>query len=129
MRAHEFITEQAASLPPEEADPMRYTYVIPGLSAADPYRNYRFGVAIARARSEYRKDDVNPNMPEWHDETAFGEHGIVSGMNAGIDPLIDAALKMTGTKGGKKLVSTGPSEEPKFVDTKSPIKAFKGYPR
>jgi hypothetical protein len=129
MRAREFITEQAAKLPPEQADPMRYTYVVPGLSAADPYRNYRFGVAIARARSEYRKDEVNPHLPEWHDETAFGEHGIVAGMNPGIAKVIDAALTMTKTPGGKKMVSTGPSEEPKFVDNKSPVKAFKGYPR
>ena len=129
MRAREFITEQAAKLPPEQADPMRYTYVVPGLSAADPYRNYRFGVAIARARSEYRKDEVNPHLPEWHDETAFGEHGIVAGMNPGIAKVIDAALTMTKTPGGKKMVSTGPSEEPKFVDHVSPIKPFKGYPR
>jgi hypothetical protein len=38
MRAREFITEQAAKLPAEQADPMRYTYVIPGLSASDPYK-------------------------------------------------------------------------------------------
>jgi hypothetical protein len=129
MRAREFITEQAAQLPPEQADPMRYTYVIPGLSAADPYRNYRFGVAIARARSEYRKDDVNPNLPAWHDETAFGEHGIVAGMMPSVDQVIDAALRMTKTPGGKRLVSTPTSTEPSFVDTKSPVKAFKGYPR
>ena len=129
MRAREFITEQAAQLPSEQVDPMRYTYVVPGLSASDPYRNYRFGVALARARSEAVKDDVNPNIPEWHDETAFGEHGIVAGMNPGIAQLIDAALTMTKTPGGKRLVSSGPSEEPKFVDTTSPIKAFKGYPR
>jgi hypothetical protein len=129
MRAREFITEQSAQLPPEQADPMRYTYVVPGLSAADPYKNYRFGVALARARSEAVKDDVNPNMPEWHNETAFGEHGIVAGMSSGVDKLINAALKMTNTKGGKKMVSSGPSEEPAFVDTKSPVKAFKGYPR
>jgi hypothetical protein len=129
MRAREFVTEQAASLPSEQADPMRYTYVIPGLSASDPYKNYRFGVALARARSEAVKDNVNPNMPEWHDETAFGEHGIVAGMNPGIAQIIDAALKMSNTPGGKKMVSSGPSEEPKFVDTKSPVKAFKGYPR
>jgi len=129
MRAREFITEQAAQLPPEQADPMRYTYVIPGLSAADPYRNYRFGVAVARARSEAVKDDVNPNMPEWHDETAFGEHGIVAGMNPGIAQIIDAALSMTKTPGGKKMVSTPTSTEPKFVDTQSPVIAFKGYPR
>jgi hypothetical protein len=36
---------------------------------------------------------------------------------------------MTKTPGGKKMVSSGPSEEPAFVDTKSPVKAFKGYPR
>jgi len=129
MRAREFVTEQAAQLPAEQADPMRYTYVVPGLSAADPYRNYRFGVALARARSEAVKDDVNPDIPAWHDETAFGEHGIVAGMTPGIDKLIDAALTMTKTPGGKKMVSSGPSEEPKSVDTKSPVKAFKGYPR
>jgi hypothetical protein len=129
MRAREFITEQAAQLPPEQADPMRYTYVVPGLSASDPYRNYRFGVALARARSEAVKDDVNPNIPAWHDETAFGEHGIVAGMTPGIAQLIDAALTMTKTPGGKKLVSSGPSEEPNSVDTQSPVKAFKGYPR
>jgi len=128
MRAREFIVEQH-DLAPEQAAPMRQTYVIPGLSASDPYNNYRFGVAMARARSDYRKDDVNPYMPEWSTETAFGEHGVVVGMNAGIKPMIDAALKMTGTKGGKKLVSTPDSDEPEFVDKQSPIKAFKGYPR
>ena len=127
MRAREFITEQA-NLPPEEADPMRYTYVIPGLSAADPYRNYRFGVAIARARAEHGQDDgVNEHMPEWTPETAFGEHGVVAGMVPSISKVIDAALKMTKTPGGKKMVSTGPSEEPQFVEKKSPITGFKGY--
>ena len=129
MRAREFITEQAAQLPAEQADPIRYTYVIPGLSASDPYRNYRFGVALARARSEAVKDDVNPSIPAWHDETAFGENCIIAGMTPGIDKLIDAALTMTKTPGGKRMVSSGPSEEPPFVDNKSPVKAFKGYPR
>ena len=36
MRAREFITEQT-ELGPEYKEPMRYTYTIPGLSAADPY--------------------------------------------------------------------------------------------
>jgi hypothetical protein len=128
MRAREFIAEQR-DLAPEQAAPMRQTYVIPGLSASDPYNNYRFGVAMARARSDYRKDDVNPYMPEWSTETAFGEHGVVVGMNDGVRPMIDAALKMTGTKGGKKLVSTPNSDEPEFVDKQSPVKPFKGYPR
>ena len=76
MRAREFLREQAAVLPPEQANPMRYTYTIPGLSASDPYRNYRFGVALARARSDSSTDGLNDHMPDWHSETAFGEHGV-----------------------------------------------------
>jgi hypothetical protein len=128
MRACEFITEQK-ELPPEQANPMRYTYVIPGLSASDPYNNYRFGVAMARARSDSGKDGLNEKLPEWSAETAFGEHGVVAGMNAGIAQVIDQALSMTKTPGGKRLVSTPDSTEPKFVDKQSPIKPFKGYAR
>ena len=106
---------------------MKDTYVLPGLSAADPYRNYRFGVAIARARSNAQPDTVNPDRPEWSAETAFGEHGVVVGFNNNIDKIIDKALQMTNTPGGKKLVSTPTSDEPEFVTTQSPIKAFKGY--
>lgn len=126
MRAREFIREQR-ELPPESRDPMRYTYTLPGLSAADPYKSYRMGVALARARSEYRKDDVNPHMPEWTAETAFGEHAVVAGFNSGIGQIIDAALAMTDTPGGKRLVSTPESDEPGFVGTQSPLKPFKGY--
>ena len=128
MRAREFIVEQR-ELPPEQADPMRYTYVIPGLSAADPYNNYRFGVAMARARSDAGTDGINADFPAWTPETAFGEHGVVVGMNSSIEQVIDQALAMTNTPGGKELVSTAASQEPKLVDTVSPIKAFKGYAR
>jgi len=126
MRAREFITEQK-SLPPEQAAPMRYTYIIPGLSAADPYKNYRFGVAMARARSDAVPDNINPNRPAWSAETAFGEHAVIVGFNNNVDPVIDAALKMTKTPGGKKPVSTAASEEPSFVSTQSPVNGFKGY--
>lgn len=128
MRAREFITEQA-NLPPEQAEPLKNTFVLPGLSAADPYKNYRFGVAVARARSDQATDNVNNTRPEWSAETAFGEHAVIVGFNNNVDPVIDAALKMTKTPGGKKPVSSPASEEPAFVDTKSPIKGFKGYPR
>lgn len=128
MRAREFIAEQA-KLAPEQAEPLKNTFVLPGLSAADPYKNYRFGVAMARARSNAKTDDINPNMPTWSSETAFGEHAVIVGFDNNVDPVIDAALTMTKTHGGKKLVSTAASEEPAFVTTQSPIKAFKGYPR
>ena len=134
MRAREFITEQS-ELPSETKEPLRYTYVIPGLSAADPYKNYRMGVALARARSDYAKelnpqnDGIDPYMPEWSAETAFGEHAVVVGMSPSIAKVIDMALKMTNTPGGKKMVSSPESEEPDFVVTTSPIRSFKGYPR
>jgi hypothetical protein len=128
MRAREFIREQR-ELPPEQREPLKNTFVIPGLSASDPYKNYRFGVAIARARSDQSTDDVNPTRPEWSAETAFGEHAVIVGFNNNVDPVIDQALKMTKTPGGKKAVSSPKSEEPEFVDTVSPIKGFKGYPR
>lgn len=127
MRAREFIAEQA-TLPPEQAEPLKNTFVLPGLSAADPYKNYRMGVAIARARSD-ASDQKNDNQfkPAWSAETAFGENAVVVGFSNNVDPIIDAALKMTKTPGGKRPVSSPKSEEPKFVDTNSPIKAFKGY--
>jgi hypothetical protein len=50
-------------------------------------------------------------------------------MGPNIAQLIDQALTMTNTPGGKKLVSTPDSTEPDFVDKTSPVKAFKGYPR
>jgi len=130
MRAREFVTEQR-ELPPEISEPLRYTYVLPGLSASDPYNNYRFGVAMARARSDRGtdQDQVDHFIPPWEAETAFGEHGVISGFDANVDPVIDLALKMTNTPGGKKLVSTADSREPKSVETVSPIRPFRGYPR
>jgi hypothetical protein len=128
MRAREFITE-GRELSPEQADPMQHTYVIPGLSASDPYNNYRFGVAMARARSDAGTDSLTKDMPAWSSQTAFGEHGVVVGMNSSIEQVIDQALTMTDTQGGKELVSTANSKEPAFVDSQSPVRAFKGYPR
>lgn len=130
MRAREFIAEQK-ELPPEQAEPLRYTYILPGLSSADPYRNYRFGVAMARARSDLGKDQqtVDKDIGEWDAETAFGEHGVISGFDANVDPVIDMALKMTKTPGGKKLVSSAESLEPPQTGKQSPVKPFKGYPR
>ena len=130
MRAREFITENTAHLPAEIAEPLRYTYVLPGVNGSDPYGSYRLSVAMARARSDAgQQDGVNDFMVPWTSETAFGEHAVVAGMDEQVIPIIDQALKMTRTPGGKKLVSTPNSDEPAFVDKTSPVKAFKGYPR
>jgi len=130
MRAREFVTESVAHLPAEVADPLRYTYILPGVTGSDPYGAYRLSVAMARARSDAGAEDhINPFMKPWTSESAFGEHAIVSGMDEQIAPILDLALKMTDTPGGKRMISTAKSEEPSFVDIVSPVKAFKGYPR
>lgn len=128
MRAREFITEER-ELPPEQADPMRQTFILPGLVSSDPYQTYRFGVAMARARSEAVKDDLNPYILPWDEEEVFGEFAVVAGINGTVDPIIDKALRMAGIKGGKKPIGSLKSEEPPSVDKTSPVKGFKGYPR
>ena len=128
MRAREFITEERV-LPPEQADPMRQTFVLPGLPSSDPYQSYRFGMSMARARSDAVKDDVNPYILPWDKEEVFGEYAVVAGMNGTVDPIIDKALKMAGIGGGKQAIGSLTSQEPPSVDKVSPVKAFKGYPR
>lgn len=126
MRAREFITERA-KLPVEAAGPMHDTYMIPGLRNNDAYRSYRFGVAMARARADL--GGAGKDLPAWDAESAMGMYGIVAGFNETVDPVIDLALKMTDIAGGKRAVSTDASEEPSYVDTQSPLKPFRGYPR
>jgi hypothetical protein len=119
--------DEKTDLEPEVAGPMRQTYDLPGISTSNPYAAYRFGVAIARARSDASTNDINPYMPEWSATTALGSHGVMVGMNSGIGQVIDKALQMTDTPGGKKLVVPPDSEEPKLVNNKSPMVGFKGY--
>ena len=127
MRAREFVSESRAKLPPEAAGPMHDTYMLPGLRNNDAYRSYRFGVAMARARADL--GGAGKDLPKWNTESAMGMYGIVSGFDENVDPVIDLALKMTNISGGKISVSSDDSEEPDYVDVKSPVKAFKGYPR
>ena len=127
MRAREFVIESRAKLPVEASGPMHDTYMLPGLRNNDAYRSYRFGVAMARARADIGGD--GKDLPAWNSESAMGMYGIIAGFDENVDPVIDLALKMTNIPGGKISVSSDDSEEPKFVDTVSPIKAFKGYPR
>lgn len=127
MRAREFVTENK-HLPPEQEDPMNHVFVLPGVNSSDPYQIYRFGVALARARSDAGADQI-PNMPTWSAEAAFGEHAVVAGFDNSVEPIIDQALKMAGLPNKKIQVSTPNSLEPALVNHQSPVKSFKGYPR
>lgn len=125
MRAREFITEQMGKLDPSQQGAMPNTYVIPGLTSQDPYKTYRFGLALARARAE----DDSQDLPEFAQEGAFGEYAVISSLE-NEDEFIDRALRLAGVKGGKKLVGSRQSHEvATTTNTKSPIQGFKGYPR
>lgn len=126
MRAKEFVIESRGQLADEITDPMTNTYIIPGLSAQDPYRTYRFGVAIAQARSEAGTDMPDTDFVE---EGAFGENAVVAGFSDADDAVIDRALALTKTKGGKTAVARPGSQDPVGTNVASPIKAFHGYPR
>ena len=128
MRAREFLSEEIG-LPIETREPLAWAYDIPELDTSNPYRVYRFGVAMARARSDLGTDQkiVDKEIFDWEAETAFGEHGVVSGFDVNVDRVIDLALRMTKTPGGKRLVSSAASEEPDLVDHQSPVKPFQGY--
>ena len=124
MRAREFVTEQRGTLDPSQRAALANTYVLPGLTSQDPYKIYRFGMALARARGI----DQDQDLPEFSQEGAFGELAVISGQE-NVDELIDTALKLAGIPGGKVLVGSKHSHEIQTVNTQSPIQSFQGYPR
>ena len=120
MRAKEFIQEsRVGSLQDDVAKALPATYVIPKLPNQDPYKQLRFGVAIAAAKSEeHRGKEQGAFAPK----TAWGENEIIVSFDPSADEFIDKALEMVGmSPRDKKLISTAKSEEGKHVDIKSPV--------
>ena len=128
MRAQEFLKEQA-ELPLDQAEPMNHVFSLPGLPSSDPYKIYRVGVAMARARSDAGTDGITDKLPDWSPAAAFGEDAVIGGFDAGVEPIIDQALAMAGLPAKKVQISTPNSIEPASVLTQSPVKPFAGYPR
>lgn len=127
MRAQEFIVEQVGSLPEETRDPMQHSYVIPGIRNNDAYHTMRLSVAMARARAEL--GGVAQDMPPFTSVSAVGQNAVVVGFNDNVEAVLDRALSMTETPGGKRPISSKSSDEPSLVNSISPVKAFSGYPR
>lgn len=130
MRAKEFIVENnyndGEALEISKAMPA--TYAISKLPNSDFYKQYRFGVAIAAARSEEaRKNEPAPTMAP---ASVWGENEIVVSYDSSTADVIDAALKIVGlAPKDKKMISTAKSEEMLTVNYKSPVQGFKGYER
>jgi len=129
MRAREFVMEQReGSLEHDVALALPATYIIPKLQNQDPYKQYRFGVAIAGAKGRMRRqeDDIDP----YTSQSSWGENQIVVSFDKDVDEYIDDALQQIGLRpSDKKLVSTMHSDEAGDVVETSPLRAFKGYPR
>jgi hypothetical protein len=120
MRAKEFIREsRVGSLQDDVARALPATYVIPKLPNQDPYKQLRFGVAIAAAKSrKHRQDEQAPFEPK----SAWGENEIIIAYDPSAEEFIDDALEMVGlSPSDKKLISTPKSQEAKDVDAKSPV--------
>jgi hypothetical protein len=130
MRAKEFIVENnyndGEALEISRAMPA--TYAISKLPNSDFYKQYRFGVAIASARSEEaRRNEPAPTMAP---SSIWGENEIVVSYDSTTADVIDAALKIVGlAPKDKKLISTAKSEEMLTVNHQSPVRGFKGYER
>ena len=120
MRAKEFIFEQTNSLQDDVAAALPMTYVIPALQNQDPYKQYRFGVAIAKAKGK------SESQQEFTAETPWGENLVVVGFGNTVDDYIDAALEDIGlTSKDKQMITTPRSEETSTVNKNSPVPKIK----
>lgn len=123
------VTEaRIGAMPEHEARALPATYAIPKLPNQDPYRQYRFGVALAAAKGKAAR--AKEGAPPFCPATTWGENEIIVSYDPNIDEWIDDALVMVGLKPTDKvMISTRASEEPADTETTSPVRAFKGYPR
>jgi len=129
MRAKEFIREgRTGSFTADVGRALPGAFKIPALKNQDPYLQYRFGVAIAGAKgaAQRAQDGVEP----FSRESVFGENEIVVSYDPHVVDYIHDALKSMGMSPTDAVrIGTQGSEEATDVDTVSPVKSFRGYPR
>jgi hypothetical protein len=132
MRAREFITEVAmgrtGSITQDVALALPGAWKIPKLQNQDPYLQYRFGVALAGAKGA--KQRAEDGVPPFEQDKTFGENMIIVSYDPNVKTYIDDALHSMGMPSSDAVqIGTLASEEMPEVDKRSPVKAFKGYPR
>lgn len=133
MRASEFITEdkdlgRTGSIEQDVALALPGAFKIPKLKNNDPYMQYRFGVAIAGAKGA--KQRAADGVPEFSKESIFGENEVVVSYDPGVEKYIDDALVSMGMSPSDKVrIAPQVSSEMPDVETHSPVRSFKGYPR
>lgn len=128
MRAREFVTEaRTGTITRDVGLALPGAFKIPRLQNNDPYKQYRFGVAIAGAKGAAQR--AQDHVPEFDGpESVFGEDLIVVSYDPHVKKYIDDALHSMNMPASDAVqIGTMASEEAPDVDRVSPIKAFKGY--
>lgn len=117
MRVYEIITE---AMQDDVARALPATFAIPKLQNQDAYHQYRFGMALAAARGAAKRQEEIDHMNMA--ESPWGENQIVVTYDETDAQFIDDALQSIGmSSSDKKLISTPKSQEPKKINTTSPV--------
>ena len=134
MRASEFINEAAAAgrtgtITRDVGLALPGAFKIPALQNNDPYRQYRFGVAIAGAKGAAQR--ARDNVPSFDGPSSvFGEDMVIVSYDPHVKDYIDDALRSMHMPASDAVqIGTMASEEAPDVVRVSPVKAFKGYSR
>ena len=132
MRAKEFVIETkygtAADIHanPKKLKKSQYSAIKGAISMPDisqnkqsgsPYMQWRFGIAMAGA----------PDFPTEPAGAFAGDPLLATYTDVDLE-IINAAAKAVGAGAVNKLTDNR-STEPNYVQTTSPVKGFKGYPR
>jgi len=110
MRAKEFITEAAREFSHRKSSTMVKTYAFPKMPSNNPYRSYRFGIAMANHKLK-------------HDAGPADEFAVISAYTSAEDDIINQAAKMMGEP--KIVIADGGSSEPNDTGKQSPVAALK----
>ena len=124
MRAREFILERKDFLPSQKAA-IPGMQKFPGLDNSNPYHMWRF--IVAAAGQGHNPNDTTEPARALELEGPIGQKLNTVTYSTADKDIIDATAKSLGLE--IQQVSSQPSEEPKYVQTSSPVKPFKGYPR
>lgn len=88
---------------------MPATFAFPELANNDPYRQYRYGIALAAAAAHEYKDFAQ--------KTSIGSCLVTIARSNEEERIIQLAARLMGVK--SHLISTKTSEEPKDTNAKS----------
>jgi len=105
MRIKEVISE-ARGFSNRKSTTMVATYAFPDMPSNNPYKAYRFAMAMANHKI---KNEVGP----------VDEFAVISAYTEGEEEIINDAVKTTGNK--KVLVSDKKSHEPEDTNIQSPV--------